>query len=133
MNMPLESKYWKLEKDLQNIKKAEWDFLNWYSCPVLEQQSLYTNIMSHTKVTKWDTAEQWSYFQFKAASSFRYSALYTRPTVERGNVSQADDMHSTINTQLSHFLYFDHVNIKPFKMSSELNKSKQSIQDLLIQ
>lgn len=28
-----------------------------------------------------------SYLQFMAANSFRYSALYTRPTVERGNVT----------------------------------------------
>ena len=44
-----------------------------------------------------------------AASSFRYSALYTRPTVERGDVSQktlksSDSNNNTIYTIIIQFV-----------------------------
>lgn len=90
INMPLESKYWKLEKDLRQIIKFEVNikFVNccmWH-VSVHKQHSFQNTHMMVLK-SSCKTAEQQSYLQFMAAISFRYSALYTMPTVERANVS----------------------------------------------
>lgn len=69
--MPLESKYWKLEKDLQKTKTNK-----------------TKNKIDPPKPVKCLNKKhhgQMFYLQFMAANSFKYSALYTRPTVKRGH------------------------------------------------
>lgn len=72
INMPLESKYWKLEKDLQKNPKQYYSF-----------KLIIIGDLENNKIN----TKMWTNLQFMAANSFKCSALYTRPTKERGNVS----------------------------------------------
>lgn len=66
MNIPFESKYWKLEKDLQGGNVVAW--------------FIWTNRYREEAMHR-PTGE--THLQFMAANSFKCSALYTRPTAER--------------------------------------------------
>lgn len=84
--MPLESKYWKLEKDLQLTIKFDVNILI-----VIAADALFicTNNVAPTIHNGINNllVEHQPYLQFMAASSFTYSAVYTKATVEKHNGS----------------------------------------------